>query len=338
MIRESKTPSRPQTVVSLVIFLALMGIAAGIFLAQYRFNPAVLPKEAFLPAEGGNRTAVSPPESTSLIPLPRGLIPMSAPETFDTHNLSDKINGKAELYLSAGFIRLTSQRFSLEGASGLWIETFIYDMGSVQNAFSVFSAQRRMDSEPLDMAQYAYRTPNAFFLAQGPYYLEIIASAASAQAGAPMQKLAENFIRENPMETTAVGETELFPTQELVANSITLIATDAFGYDRFNQIYTAEYKSGGSRLTAYLSRRGTSQEAQELARAYREFLIAFGGQPVAAELPIKNAQVTEILESYEVVFSHGPFLAGVREAASLEGAKEMASRLYQRLKEVYGDF
>lgn len=45
-----------------------------------------------------------------------------------------------------------------------------YDMGNSQNAFSVFSAQRRKDADPLNLTRYAYRTSNAIFLIHGRYY------------------------------------------------------------------------------------------------------------------------------------------------------------------------
>ena len=52
-------------------------------------------------------------------------VPLTAGEIFEAQNLSDKINGKAELYLSAGFVRLISQRFKDERGSDLWIEAFL---------------------------------------------------------------------------------------------------------------------------------------------------------------------------------------------------------------------
>jgi hypothetical protein len=48
-------------------------------------------------------------------------------------------------------------------------------------------------------------------------------------------------------------------------------------------------------------------------------------------LPIKNAQMVEILDTYEIIFSYGPFLAGVREAASREQAEDLAIRLYHQI-------
>jgi hypothetical protein len=40
-----------------------------------------------------------------------------------------------------------------------------------------------------------------------------------------------------------------------------------------------------------------------------------------------------ILDTYEIVFSHGPYLAGVREAADQASAQELAIQLFNRIKE-----
>ena len=128
----------------------------------------------------------------------------------------------------------------------------------------------------------------------------------------PVKMMAETFIRNTPAEAATVNETELFPKQELVKNSMVLISSDAFGYDGFDKIYTAEYEFDDHGLMAYLSHRRTHVEAKELASAYTVFLLAYGGQNIEAQLPIKGARLIEILDTYEIVFSHGSYLAGIR--------------------------
>jgi hypothetical protein len=306
-------------------------------LAQFQFNPSVLPKDVFLAAKGKDEDASLSTATQSIIPLPPGLVPLTSPEIFDPQTLSDKINGKAELYLSAGFVGLTSQRFKDKAGSNLWMEAYIYDMGNGQNAFSVFSAQRREGAASLDLTPYAYRTQNALFLVHGPFYVEIIASEATDRAFRPMKLLAENFLGDTPTRTVTLQERDLFPLPGLVADSISLISADAFGFDRLNQIYTAEYEVREERMMAFLSRRQETGEAQELASAYHKFLVTFGGQNIDANLPIAKAQLVEILETYEVIFSCGPFIAGVREAGSKEQAVNLALQLYENLREVVGE-
>ena len=63
----------------------------------------------------------------------------------------------------------------------------------------------------------------------------------------------------------------------------------------------------------------------------------FGGRMLELQLPIKNAQMIEILETYEIIFSYGPYLAGVREAPTRDQAEKLAIKLYNQIKEVAGD-
>jgi len=317
----------------MVILSILVVIGVGMWITQSRFNPGVLQKSAFLPGPNKDKPSSQLSPNAYFVPLPEGILPLTATEIFDARNLSDKIDGKAELYLSAGFTRLVSQRFKDERDANLWMEAFVYDMGNSQNAFSVFSAQRREGAESLGLAQHAYRTSNALFLTHGRYYVEIIASKASGQVLEPVRMMAETFVHNTPAEAVTLNETELFPKQELVKNSIVLISSNAFGFDGFDKIYTAEYEFDDSRLTAYLSHRKTPVEAREMASAYARFLLAYGGQNVEGKLPIKDARLIKILDTFEIVFSHDSYLAGTREAATMDQAKTLAIQLYHRIKE-----
>jgi len=338
VIPEKKNNSRRQTFLSMVILSILLVIGAGIWMTQSRFNAGVLQKDAILPASNKDKPPSKLAPNAFFAPLPEGVQPLTSTETFDARTLSDKIDGKAELYLSAGFTRLVSQRFKDERADDLWLEAFVYDMGNSQNAFSVFSAQRREDAATLDLSQNAYRTPNAVFLTHGRYYVEIIASKASEKVPPPVKIMAETFIHNTPVEVSIVNETELFPKQKLVKNSIVLISSNAFGFDGFDKIYTAEYEVEDSRLTAYLSHRKTPEEAKKMASAYTQFLLAYGGQNIEEKLPIKDARLIKILDTFEIVFSHGSYLAGTREAATENQAKTLATRLYHRIKEGDNEF
>ena len=112
-----------------------MVIGTGIFLAQFNFNPSVLQNSSFSPTASNDGAASHAALTESIIPLPPGIIPLSPSEAFDAQTLSDKINGKAELYLSAGFVSLRSQRFKDKNGLDFWVEVYVYDMDKGQNAF-----------------------------------------------------------------------------------------------------------------------------------------------------------------------------------------------------------
>ena len=63
------------------------------------------------------------------------------------------------------------------------------------------------------------------------------------------------------------------------------------------------------------------------------FLMSFGGSAAESDPAIPSAKVVYILDTYEVVFSHGPYLVGVREATAQQPAEHLALQLYNRIKE-----
>lgn len=329
---QTKAASK-QTLLSLIILAVLAIVAGGVFRAQFSYFPAVQQLASDVSAGDKMQPAPATTSEPALITLSTGQIPMTPMEAFDAATLSDKINGKAELYLSAGFKRLHSQRLQAETAGDVWMEVFVYDMQTPQNAFSVFSAQRREDAQTLDLGQHGYQTANAIFFVHGPFYVEVIASDRSEAIRQPMRTFAETFIATHSVQTQAIQEKALFPKSGLIEDSIALVSADAFGYERFNQIFTATYQLEDIQLMAYFSRRKSPREAQELAGGYADFLMAFGGSAAESNLAIPSARVIFILDTYEVVFSYGPYLVGVREAAAQQPAKEMALQLYNRIKE-----
>ena len=323
-----------QTLVSLVVLATLAVVAGGVLMAQFDFYPAVHQQVSNLQTADQQEPASPVSSEPSLISLPAGQSPISPAEFFDATTLSDKINGKAELYLSAGFKRLHSQRFNADGTGDIWMEAYVYDMQTPQNAFSVFSAQRRLDAQKLEIGQYAYQTPNALFFVHGPFYVEIVASDTSEAIKQPMRTLAEAFIRSQPVKTQKIDEKALFPAEGLMEDSVSLVSADAFGYEGFDQIFTAAYQLDNTELMAFFSRRSSPQEAQALASGYADFLLAFGGTMADSDPAIPASRTIYILDTYEIIFSLGPYLIGVREATEKQTGQGLALQLSEKLKEV----
>ena len=146
--------------------------------------------------------------------LPEGMVILTPVESFGPESLSEKIDGKAELYLSAGFLSLRSQRFVETGKPERWLEVFVYNMGSMRNAFSVYSTQRRADAEDLAFTPFAYQTANACFLSKVSSTLK--SSPHRSKWLKPCLPSAESFIQKNPASTEAISEVALFPKASMV--------------------------------------------------------------------------------------------------------------------------
>jgi len=327
----AKGVSKTESLVGYTILLLLLIITGGIFLKQSRFNPSVLTPSELQVKTRAQLSTLASSQPSFLQYAPENLVALSPPESFGPENLSDKIDGKAELYLSAGFVRLTSQRFAIKGDPSAWMEAFIYQMDSARSSFAVYSLQKRFEGRELDIGDYAYRTENALYLAYGPYYVEMVSSVVQERMANLMLAFAEDLISKAKVSPEEISELALFPIQNLKRDSIALLPSDGFGFQRFDSIFTAHYEIREAELTAFLSERKSSTEAADLAKAYIDFLLGLGGTEEEPSLDIPGLRIVEIMDTFELVFSQGIFLAGVHGAENKRAAEELAQMLSQKL-------
>ena len=160
MSQSNHKPGRAERWAGYVILLCLAGAAAGVGLKQASFNPAVLVATASATPQAGPMPIAAASEASPA--LPPELTALSAPETFGPDDVYKKIDGKADLYLTAGFVSLRCQRLALKANADQWLEYFEYDMGKLPQAFAVYSVQRRPEAQPLDLARSPIRPPTRF--------------------------------------------------------------------------------------------------------------------------------------------------------------------------------
>ena len=184
----------------------------------------------------------------------------------------------------------------------------------------------------LDLAEFSYKTQNALFFTHGKYYIEVVGSAPEEKLFHFMSDFAGRFIKNVAVESSQKKEFELFPKEGLVPKSISLIPSNAFGYEKLNNIYIATYKKEGQQATLFLSNRMTSKNAEDLSDGYKTFLEMFGGNILPLDIGVENALMVEIFGTYELFFTTGEYFCGVHESGDIESAKEMGRILFQSMQ------
>lgn len=334
MKSSARQRGKTETMAGVVILACLGAVALGVFLKQFRFNPAVLVATSASPAKttASTKPAAPAPAATGFSAfLPPKLTDFGAPESFDADTLSDKIDGKADLYLTAGFVQMRCQRFALKGSADDWMEWFVYDMGNLPQAFSVFSLQRRAEARPLDLTAFAYKTRNALFFVCDQNYIEAVAATPGVEMMNAMIAMARNYIAASPPGDMRLPELDLFPAENLVPNSFTLQIATAFGFDQFNNVFNAKCKVDGADVLAFTTTLANPDAAAALRDAYFNFLLANGGKPVAGEPVPPGAKTVESFDGTEIIFSRGPVVAGVHAAPNVEAAKKVAAALERQI-------
>jgi len=323
--------------VGFAILLCLAVIAAGVYRQQFSFNPAVVVATTVAAAAAKTNSPAPAGGAASVIPAPpTELAVMSAPENFAPDDVYNKIDGKAELYLTAGLVHMTCQRFVLKATNEVWMEWFTYDMGALPSAFSVFSLQRRAEGKTISLTPFAYQTDNAIYFVSGRYYVEVFTAMPSPAMMAGMTAMAQAFVAAHPPGTAVIPELKLFPPENLEAGSEGLQMADAFGFDGFTNVFTAKYQvpSGATNVEvlAFSKITRTADDAAKLRDAYRAFLLSNGGKEMDAGGAAALGKPINFMDSIEIVFAESNFVAGVHAAPDAASAAKVSQELADRLR------
>lgn len=321
-----------ETLLGLAILAVLAGVGAAVYFEQFRPHPAAAaadrpdyhPPPASRPAAPPRPSRVNPPD---------GMAALGPSEFFDPDTLYEKIDGRAELYLPAGFQSLECRRLGLPDDEDSVVEVFLYDMGSARSAYAVFSLQQREDAEPRDFTRYAYLAENALFFCHGPYYLEIVAGTADAAARDALRRTATQLMADLPAEPVDLPEAALLPEAHRLPGHPRLYRADGLGFALLTDLVVADYQIGEFSLSGFVCARGSEADAAKLAQAYQQYIMDDGAmlQTPIPELP--DARVLDFYGTWQVLFTRGRYFAGVHQAGDRLSAEQLALLLDRQLSE-----
>lgn len=327
------SPRRPaggiETAVGIAVLAALAAVAATIIARQVNYTSTFL---ASLDSPASQSSAEAGPQMDLLVYAPDDFGPMSAAETFGPDDLYEKIDGRADLYLTAGFVALHCRRLSQRPSGRPWMEVYVYDMGDADNAFVVYSKQKRPGAE--ELAELAYQTANSLHFVHGRYYVEIVAEGGDEAILRAMREYRQKFVAQaGGGAGPDTRDMALFPREGLRAGSISRASAEDIRFEGFGGVFLATYSVDGVTVIAFLARGRDPEAARQAAASYCAGLRMFakGIEPTPAEIP--GGSVAAILDTTKIVFPCGPFVAGVHESPNRDAAIQVARRLYDALAE-----
>jgi len=305
-----------ESLVSILVLLAIILIAIAVFIC------------------GTQPQQINPAIDTRIL-TPAGFDAVSETEIYNADNLYEKIDGKAPLYTESGFEKLYTRRFASPVDPNLAMELYLFDMGNIRNAFSVYSLQRRPDAEILPAFDFAYRTANALYLVHGRCYAEIIGFSESTGLSKAILEVAQNIQKNLVTDKNAqIPELAFFPQENLIAGSIKFYLASAFGFDGLTNTFTAAYKIDDQTITAFFSKRSSKQDAETIAESYYNFLIANGGAAETAADKNFTGKIVELSGAAEIIFTTGSFVGGIYDAENRQTAEKLAAMLSTRLSQI----
>jgi hypothetical protein len=197
---------------------------------------------------------------------------------YNRDNLYDYIDGGAELYLSYGFIEMVNFTYDRKDQPSLVVD--IFDMGSSENAFGVFSYSREtIDSTYGQGSQY---NPGLLLFWKDRYYISILASPETSESRETVFRLASLIDNKIPKRGPLPQIISLLPSEGLLDASIRYFKhhiwlnsyyfisdQNIFHIDTTTNAVLAKYRDGS--LLLLIIYPGTAAATN----AYQDFILSF---------------------------------------------------------------
>lgn len=147
--------------------------------------------------------------------IPGGWVKTDA-ALYNRENLYDYINGGAELYLSYGFQDLVTHMYQKEGQPDIIVDLF--DMGTSENAFGVFTHSREEISE--EFGQGSQYTAGLLLFWKDRYYVSILGSPETAESRAAVYDMAGKIDSRIKNKGELPGLLNQLPAENLIDVSV----------------------------------------------------------------------------------------------------------------------
>ena len=277
----------------------------------------------------------------SLLPsnLPEGWMLIDGPHPYTRKTLFAHVNGQAELYLKYGYQGSVFAAYQHTEKPERQIEIDIYDMGSVLQAFGIFSRSRTEDP-PGGIGLDSSMDDRSLLFYKSRYYVMLYANEPDPST---MKALALAVSTGISDPSPPPKEIRFFPTRNLNPGSVQYFSEGLLGHrflERgFQGTYTVEEKAKGKaeaekkEFHLFLAIFKNREETKSALTSYREYLAKkgkiqfkipadFGPHALAGEDPYKERVL---------VVQKGVYLIGI---AGFEREKEARDCLAEAIKNV----
>ncbi len=177
--------------------------------------------------------------------------------------------------------------------------------------------------------KFGYKAANSIYFAQNKYYVELIGFSQSQELIEKMTQLAAVMLKNEP--ETEIPELDYFPAENLITASQKLYLINAFGFEQFSDVFTADYNINGQQITAFLSKKPKVQDAAASAKAYYDFLISMGSETKSAKDNSLDIKILDTFGYVEIIFTISDFVGGVHQAQNQQIAEQLAKELINKL-------
>jgi hypothetical protein len=192
---------------------------------------------------------------------------------YDAENLHEYVDGLAEYYVEAGFVRVAHSEWRAAGQTGpAYVELDLYDMGSALGAMDVFADGRTVQSLYFDIGREARRTDTGLEMRAGRYFVRLAARKDITGQWDLVRSLAAAVAKNVPESPADAALLSPLPAIGLVPHTATYQAEGFMGREFLKKVRAATYSSFGKPVQIFAMDGGSSEAATAVMDEWRSYL------------------------------------------------------------------
>jgi len=207
------------------------------------------------------------PQLASLLPEVPDWDLSEDPQSYYPENLFEYINGAAEIYLSYDFHELIVAQYQRSGMeSSLAIE--IYDMGSTENGFGIYSAERYPENTFIPIGVQGYLEEGSLNFLVGRYYVKLLCFDCGDSSNTALETFAQRISTRVRDKGELPSVLKAFPEQGRLPNTERFILNNVMGYSFLHHGFLANYQSGDVAFDCFVIRGRDEKNAEDMLELY----------------------------------------------------------------------
>jgi hypothetical protein len=277
----------------------------------------------------------------SLIPkkdIPRGWSLIHGPQTYTQRTLFERINGQADLFFKYGFKKSVFAIYQSKKNREDQIEVDAYEMGSVLQAFGVFSRFRNED-RPGGFGLDSFLDDHSAFFYQGKYFVILYAPEPNQEMLRQFSKLISLKISDPSPPPREIG---YFPKNGLKPGSIQYFSEGLLGHQFLGRGFQGTYveKAGDQaedekkEFKLFLAIFQNSQKASNALRDFKDDLSKKGkvSSGSMAESETGALKGEDPYQGKVRVVQKGSYLLGIVGFEKEEGGENRLTEFIEKVK------
>ncbi len=253
--------------------------------------------------------------------------------TYTPGTLYRYIDGEAELYLPYGFEKAATARYVQAGAKGYAVVASIFKMGSLLDAFGIYSNYRSPDVQKVEVGAEGFADESQLMFYQGRYFVRLEASGAASGEPAVFRSCADAVSRNLPPGREKPCELDFVRVAGAIPRTERYYPSGLLGYGFFGRGLTAEVMVGDERAKMVVMLFGSKEAAGLAMDAYGRYLKTPLAAQAGADGKPAIIHVTDPLYKGTALCRSGRFIVGVTGLRDAREGNGVVEGLLSRLPE-----